>query len=250
MEFMLDKEILGKDEKDEYYLVHDEDTQISHTSSKIYSKLYYYKSDSNTLYSTPPVDTQLAYQFSPLTPWAPSKTPVSIFNSMMEYSSDDGDTDELYDVASFTTDEVYKITCVDDEVKCTCKAFMYNTDDYCKHITKLTSLMEHDVGLQNKYPGFSTQLLGNTPSCVESVHSCVESVPVVKLLDTFYYTNSGGIKYNIDIYDKHMTCTCPDFTYRGPLHMCKHMKSFKNASPPGVPNFTTIYSSFSTTCKC
>ena len=112
---------------------------------------------------------------------------------------------------------------------------------YCKHILKLKQLINSDTTIQLKYPNITGMLQKNN-SVIQTINKVDAPKPPDECLKSFYTKN-----YEVKILKDSITCTCPDFKYRGPLRFCKHMK-YIDKYPED--EWTPYFSDFKAKCEC
>ena len=163
MEYMVNNEILGHNDKTGYYLIHDENTLLSQSASKIYSKLYFLSDKKEHKIVTNKSD--VAYDELELV----NETDQEYDHEKKEKSDEEHKSDEeyisfyneIYQMGSFTNDQVYNMY-IDKEtnkLSCSCLAFKYNPHMECKHIKYLRNILKGDISLQNAFPAISQTLL-------------------------------------------------------------------------------------------
>tara|TARA_B100000963_G_scaffold313749_1_gene291879 strand:+ start:2112 stop:2792 length:681 start_codon:yes stop_codon:yes gene_type:complete len=167
IEYMIHNEILGHDDETGYYLIHDENTLLSKTASKIYSKLYFL--GDKTQYKIGAKKSHIAYDEFELVDESDQDEDSEKEdesekknNPKKEDESDQEEKfDEIYQMGSFTSDKVYNI-CIEKEtnkLSCSCLAFGYNPHKECKHIKHLRNIQKGDISLQQSFPSIYEILL-------------------------------------------------------------------------------------------
>jgi len=237
VEFLMDNDILGCNEEKGYYLIHDKEKPIIQTSSKIYKFIHHLKKDNYTSKEKKHemicnTSTDVEAKSSDIS----DDVDVEECNYDMigseslhddEYSEDENDSEwsnaEQYVAISDSKINIYyDIEIVNGNIQCSCKAFYYNPNKYCKHILELKKKFDNGEVQKHSYPTISSILC-------KPISTVCSKINPPKPIDTYLFTFQQG-KYEIKVYDEKLTCTCKDFQYRGPLRFCKHMRAIHESN--------------------
>ena len=269
LEYLEENDILGCHNEKGYYLLHDKNTTISQTSSKIYAFIHNLKKD----YGKPIKSKLNMFGINPN--GEKVKTSVileddehvgshfSEYELVDSHTYDDAQEPEQYVALSKSkVNTYYNIEVVDGNIQCSCKAFYYNANVYCKHIVELKKKLVSGEVMKQSYPTISSILIhkgkqnfkmntsgnisDNSTQLCNNVKHTINKVdapkPPDECLHSFYTKD-----YEVKILKDCLTCTCPDFKYRGPLRFCKHMK-FLDKYPED--EWTPYFSDFKAKCEC